>query len=382
MIGQGSTKYPQEDYLVNFLNRNNGKKEISATDTVLKIITQVSSEKLSELADIIAWAISSPIFKKEKIESEIKAIDDDYQAKKQSINIDSLLSVLASIALEGELADFSIFSGNKETLSRPDIDQKLRDFHSMHFTADRMKLVICSNKPWEDLYEISRIFNVLSSKKTKNLSLVNIPIEAKFQQQFSGSIVKYNFNTSSVYLDVNIVFPYDKLQEKSLAMEYIAISYYALFPEVCKSKFLKRCIYSYIYNARLSLLILTMELMPLEQKDIDEILCTLKNFLKKQLKPRFKIESEIKNCLVSNGLLQNLDDLKTAEFLSNPKFFENYKFDFVYDENFTRAMLEKAGDEKNWLVLLSTPDKDLTNTEKYYSIKYSDPVPLNLKEIP
>lgn len=379
MIGRNSSKYSQNNYFFNFLNINKGIFSKSALDDIIAMQAQVPHENLEELADILAWGIYNPIFKKETIETQITLIEKFFNENKDKMENDTIIFSLISLALEDEFREFSFSLGNKETLFIPDIKEKLQEFHSKHFTANRIKVIICSNKTWDKLDEISELFSIFPNPTTKNISIVTKPVDIKYKEQFSGSIVKYYSNLPDTLLDVVLILPYESWQSKYLILEYLIVFYYSDFPKCDVSKFIKEHDYKYNFSQRSVLIQFKLKLTPSGSLNVNEVLKMLKAFFK-NMAPNQDKQTWIAQWLQKENLCQALDDYEDAKLYSNFKNFQNFGFDYTFNEEATEKVLNTIRDEKNWLVLLSTTEKNLPNTEKYFSIKYSNPTPINLSD--
>lgn len=377
ILTHNSTKYPEINYLSNFIQTYSGFFNASTTSETVQFFFQIADDEFEKAADILAWAISSPLWKKENIQAEIKVVDEEFRQYMK--NTFRMRNAIISMAIDESFPESFFSIGNKETLLKPDIENKLKEFYTKYFTANRMKLIICSKKSRKDLKNISNLFRILPKQKQKELSLTSHPVDIKYKENFAGTMVRYNSGQSKPSLSIVIILPSLMHLVKYGLNEYLQIivtCYCKLFLEGMFSDSIQEVKSSIYSMLRTTEIVFDFKLYPSGTKKVTEILEKLHSLIN-NLQPERKIFEIIYEMRCSNRY-DPVNDFDACEFYSIP---ENYRFnpeEMEYNEKALQNLIESIGNIKNWLVLISTTDTNLPNTEKYFSVKYDNPVPINI----
>jgi insulysin len=78
MLFLGTKKYPNENYYQKFLEDNGGDSNAATGDDYTYFYFDISNQKFGEALDIFSQFFKEPLFNKESMDREMKAIDSEY----------------------------------------------------------------------------------------------------------------------------------------------------------------------------------------------------------------------------------------------------------------------------------------------------------------
>ena len=173
----GTEKHPEEDAYNKFLDKNNGFSNAYTDQEVTNFYFNVDCDALFEAIDLFSGFFTCPLFLKDSVEREIQAVDNEHSKNLQS-NSSRLSHFINSLALsEHPLHHFRrhtqrnwyIETGDKETLSIPNIRERAIAFHHAYYTASNMHLVILSSHRYEDLQQhIEALFSCMPIQEAES----------------------------------------------------------------------------------------------------------------------------------------------------------------------------------------------------------------------
>ena len=174
----GTTKYPLENEYSSYLSKNSGvSNAFTLADRTVYYFT-VSNEGFEGALDRFAQFFISPLFNEGSVEREINAIDNEFS---KNINNDAWrLSQLKKYQMIKESFFNKFSTGNKQTLSLPDIRDRLLVFYKKYYTSEIMNLCDYSKKPLDKLV-----------KFVEDLFLL-VPRLENFQKPKYDEIMPYN----------------------------------------------------------------------------------------------------------------------------------------------------------------------------------------------
>ncbi|EQC26502.1 hypothetical protein SDRG_15680 [Saprolegnia diclina VS20] len=154
MLFMGSAKYPQENAFEAYLSRYGGYSNAATDCEVTKYFFEVAPRGLSKALDIFANFFIAPLLLQEAMDRELLAVDDEFQSAGQHDRV-RLQQVLCDAGRrDGSTHPYHQFGwGNiaslKDAPSKDNINVRLalRGFFEQHYTAERMKLAVCSSLP-------------------------------------------------------------------------------------------------------------------------------------------------------------------------------------------------------------------------------------------
>ena len=170
LLFMGTEKYPSENEYNDYILKNGGSNNAYTMSDRTVYHFHVSNEGFEGALDRFAQFFICPIFNEGTVEREINAIDNEF-----SKNINDDVRRLNQIQLSESKKDsvFNKFStGNKKTLTLPDIRKRLLDFYKKYYTSEVMNLCVYSKKPMEELVKFveelfSKVPKIENFKKPK-----------------------------------------------------------------------------------------------------------------------------------------------------------------------------------------------------------------------
>ena len=149
LLFMGNEKYPSENDYQEYLAKNGGFSNAGTQLDRTIYYFDVSNEAFEGALDRFAHFFICSKFNEGSIEREKKAIDNEFT---NNLNKDARRLFQIKNSQMNENSPFNVFStGNLETLSQPDIRDRLLVFYKKYYTSEIMNLCIYSNKSLEDL---------------------------------------------------------------------------------------------------------------------------------------------------------------------------------------------------------------------------------------
>lgn len=174
MLFMGTKKYPKVDYFMNFLKKHGGHTNAYTSNNTTNYYYDVKSKYLPESLDIFSQFFINPLFKKDTVQKEIEAVNSEHSKNLQSM-------IWRFLRIMKELADkdhpYSKFgTGNRDTLMKDDIRDKLIEFYNKYYSSSDMSLVISTNVPFNDVLKmVTKMFNKISDKNKDNHKDIGLP---------------------------------------------------------------------------------------------------------------------------------------------------------------------------------------------------------------
>lgn len=375
-----SSKYHRGNDLISYSLEKLADGEYATTKEGIHYVSLVKNDHLNSYVDVLTWAIHDPIFNIQKIENEVKTITQEYNGYFKKM--DYKIAMFINYMIDESFPEHQFSCGNAETLSSKDILDKIKDFHSKHITADRIKIFICSNRSINEQKQTLNSFNIIRRGDETSYSLTSKQIEMKFSEKFAGKIINFfDFRKDSkMYLNI-MIYPIMDLSKFRLS------EYFYEIVEDFENELKEKNIYTSIEvknvkNRRNTVFTVEFDLSNVGYNSINSILDSFYTFIHSQQPNQYAFET------IKKGLIESFRDKTTiqrltyycSEFIhsSSNKDLTNSLTSCEYNEEAIQNMLDAIGDIKKWAVLVSTEDQDLPNLEKYHGIKYSDPVPIQL----
>lgn len=171
MLFMGSTKYPNENYYHEYINKSGGVANAQTTEESTTYYFQVLNNYFIDILDIFAHFFIDALFLENSIEREKNAINSEY-LKNYGHDGLRIVSVLKD-NIDTKQHPYQKFScGNLKSLSKSNIKTILQDFYNKYYSSNIMHLVILSNKPISEIeMQIINIFQQIPNK--------NIPIPSQ-----------------------------------------------------------------------------------------------------------------------------------------------------------------------------------------------------------
>lgn len=155
MIFFSSQTYPEEDYLMKFVNLNGGYSNAYTDSQYTNFYYSISNLALEESLKIFSSAFIAPIFSIEAVNREIKAVNSEHL--KNVYNDDwRKFRILQVASGKDPISNFP--TGNAKTLAIPKICELVESHFFKFYLAGQMKLVIYGNFSIEALTGMSKLF--------------------------------------------------------------------------------------------------------------------------------------------------------------------------------------------------------------------------------
>ena len=162
LLCMGTTKYPSENEYASYLSKNSGSSNASTTSDRTIYYFTVSNEGFEGALDRFAQFFISPLFNEGSVEREINAIDNEFS---KNINNDIWrLDQLKKSQMKKESVFKKFSTGNKQTLSLPDIRERLIVFYKKYYSSEIMNLCVYSKKPMDELVKFVEDLFILVPK--------------------------------------------------------------------------------------------------------------------------------------------------------------------------------------------------------------------------
>ena len=162
LLFMGTDKYPMENEYSNYLSKNSGNSNASTSTDRTIFYFDVSNEGFEGALDRFAQFFICPKFNEGSVEREINAVDSEFS---KNINNDSWrVQHLKAVETKKDSCFNRFSTGNKKTLSLPDIRDRLLVFYKKYYTSEMMYLCVYSKKPMEELVKFVEDLFVLVPK--------------------------------------------------------------------------------------------------------------------------------------------------------------------------------------------------------------------------
>lgn len=226
MVFMGSSKYPRENYFDAFLNKHGGSDNAytECERTVYKM--EVHQKHLHRALDIFANFFVSPLIRKESMERELEAIDNEFQLVLPSDTC-RLQQLLGSIAYEGHPMKKFMWGNTNSLKNVPekdgtDVHAALRTFFEKYYRPSQMTLTVQSRHSLDDLERmVKEIFSAMPTRAPP-VELTSFPISEPFPVE--GFTKLYKVQPVKKVNNVSITWALPSLlhEYKTKPLEYIS----------------------------------------------------------------------------------------------------------------------------------------------------------------
>lgn len=226
MVFMGSDKYPRENFFDAFLNKHGGSDNAytECERTVYKM--EVHQKHLHRAMDIFANFFVSPLMRKESMERELEAIDNEFQLVLPSDSC-RLQQLLGSVAREKHPMRKFMWGNTASLKKLPekdgiDVHAALRTFFEQHYSPALMTLAVQSRHSLDELERMVReIFSAIPVRKpmpelSSLLSCEPFPLE-QFAKLYKVQPVKKVNNVSLTWALPSLLHEY-----RTKPLEYIS----------------------------------------------------------------------------------------------------------------------------------------------------------------
>ncbi|ODQ67629.1 hypothetical protein NADFUDRAFT_32410, partial [Nadsonia fulvescens var. elongata DSM 6958] len=169
LLFMGSRKYPSENAYSNYLARGAGISNAYTTGELTNFHFEINDSHLEGMLDIFSQFFVSPLFLKSCQDREVRSVDSEH---KKNMGIDHRRFWQLSRIMANPAHPFSRFTtGDLQTLSKIpefegiDVRKELIKYYTEYYSANRMKIVISSSLPLDQLQSMAiKYFSVIVNK--------------------------------------------------------------------------------------------------------------------------------------------------------------------------------------------------------------------------
>ena len=153
MLFLGTKKYPAVDDYSDFLSANQGTSNAYTDREETNYFFEVNTDAFEGALDRFSQFFIEPLFLDEYVEREMKAVHSEHQ---KNLNNDNWRKHrISNLLLEKNHPQRKFSTGNHDTLGK--IKKKnLLKFYEKHYSANRMKLVVISPLPINELEKLTK----------------------------------------------------------------------------------------------------------------------------------------------------------------------------------------------------------------------------------
>ena len=173
MLFLGSEKYPEENYFDKMVKKGGGVLNAYTDSFHTVYYFNILNDYLNLVLDIFSRFFIDPKFDKNSVDREINAVHSEHR-KNMNNDLWRINQVIKNISKKDSY--YNTFStGNKKTLDKPDIREKMISFYNNYYCSDNITVTLISNLSLIEQEKIFiPIFNNIPSKKSKLMILKNL----------------------------------------------------------------------------------------------------------------------------------------------------------------------------------------------------------------
>lgn len=208
MLFLGTEKYPDASGFQDFISGHGGRHNAFTSTRNTNYFFDVDSSVLEEGIDRFAQFFVAPLFSEQYVERERKAVHSEFRSKYSSEGRRQADALRETIVQGNPLSKFP--TGNLETL---DVDKPrplysdLKQFYNAHYSAQRMALVVISEKKNSDLKPlivnafkgIKNTPTVEPKKVSELIAIEKLPAELAIRPLAETRVVNFTFPLPDVH---------------------------------------------------------------------------------------------------------------------------------------------------------------------------------------
>jgi insulysin len=150
--------------LLSLIHKSGGVSNAHTTEKFTTYYFEVLNKYFIKTMDIFAEFFIDPLLSDNAVEREINAVNSEYM-KNLPIESEKVIDVLKDIADVKNHPFHNFGCGNKETLSKHNIKEILKNFYDKYYSSNIMKLVVLSNIEMDVMEKkIKKIFSKIPNK--------------------------------------------------------------------------------------------------------------------------------------------------------------------------------------------------------------------------
>ena len=163
MLFMGTKKYPDTKYFMEYINKNGGLFNAHTANEYTTYFYNIYNTNFVKSLDIFGQFFIHPLFDKGNVDKEMNAVNSEHS--KNIVNDGWRLSRLLSHLSKKEHPFNKFGTGTLETLGHDNIREMLIEFFEKYYSSNVMKLVVLSNKPFDEMEKVvNKIFGQVKNK--------------------------------------------------------------------------------------------------------------------------------------------------------------------------------------------------------------------------
>ena len=192
MLFMGSSRFPSEQAYFQYVSEQGGSANAFTKEEETNFYYRLQAAGLSGSLDIFAQFFISPAFAASHIAREMHAIDSEHRLRVMDDDRRRYEILALSSSPRSPLHHYG--TGSFDTLNRSDIRDRLRDFHSQHYSANRMRLVVMGRESLPELaLMVSPVFSAIPNTEVQPPVYASLPFPSSSSQpnesSYTGKIV-------------------------------------------------------------------------------------------------------------------------------------------------------------------------------------------------
>ena len=213
----GSKKYPKKDTLSTFVGNNGGSVNAWTTSRDTNYYFEINNDRFEEAIDMFSDMMENPLLNPELIRSELSAVQSEFEKNK---NEDTSREFRIFEINGNPRSKITLFStGNNETLDKPHMPQKIKEFFDDQYSSNRMIIAVLSNRSLDEQEELVR--KHFTSFKNKNLSDLDYNYPIMYPKDYLGKFIKVKGIAATTKLTVYVPLIGLKYEYKYGAVKYV-----------------------------------------------------------------------------------------------------------------------------------------------------------------
>lgn len=190
MLFMGTKTHPQENLFHQIVNETGGSTNAHTMEESTTYYYQVVNSNFIESLEIWSHFFIDPLLSPSAVNREINAVDSEY-TKNIAFDIVRLTSILKEFTINNH-PYYNFGSGNKKTLRKNDIREKLLNLYNKYYSANLMKLVILSNIKINEIEPIIiKLFGSVPNNNVKRQEINMFPFhETSNKNAMCANLIK------------------------------------------------------------------------------------------------------------------------------------------------------------------------------------------------
>ncbi|NRA61488.1 MAG: insulinase family protein [Psychrobium sp.] len=189
MMFMGTQRYSDANEYHEFIRQHGGSHNAWTGSEFTNFFFAIDNVFYQQSLDRFSDFFLAPLLDGQWISKEISAVDSEFQLKLKDENRRFLAVIKECINQQHPFSQFSV--GNKNTLTGddPSLETLLLDFYQQHYCASKMKLVLVSCQPLEDMAALATTyFSAIECRQLKN-SYPQVPLQHQERVNISIDLV-------------------------------------------------------------------------------------------------------------------------------------------------------------------------------------------------